>query len=125
MSNTVIQIKNSSTVSAAPVTLAFGEIALNYQDEKLYFKNAGGTIKFFSTTGGTASPAGLNQEVQFNDSGSLGANASLTFNKSTETLSVKTIQFSDATTQNTAPTDGAGSASNGLIYAISRGMTLY
>lgn len=90
MPNTTIQIKSSGTVSNVPsaVSLANGELALNYADEKLYFKNSSGVVKSFSTTGGTASPGGLNREVQFNDAGSLAGNSAFTFDKTTSTLTV-------------------------------------
>lgn len=90
MANTRIQIKSSGSAGVQPTgpSLANGELALNYADEKLYFKNSGGTVKSFSTTGGTASPGGLTTEVQFNDSGSLGGNASFTFDKTTSTVTV-------------------------------------
>jgi DNA-binding beta-propeller fold protein YncE len=89
MANTRIQIKSSGTASnvPSPGALANGELALNYADEKLYFKNSGGTVKSFSTTGG-GGPGGLTTEVQFNDSGSLGGNASFTFDKTTSTVTV-------------------------------------
>jgi hypothetical protein len=46
-----IVLKNSDVTGALPVTdfLDFGEIALNYRDEKIYFKNADGNITLFET----------------------------------------------------------------------------
>ncbi len=52
MSNTVIALKKSATPSAAPASLANGELAINYADGKLYYKHANGTILPFSTGGG-------------------------------------------------------------------------
>jgi hypothetical protein len=54
MSNTVISLKKSSTPSAEPTILANGELAINYADGKLFYKNANGTILPFNTTGGNA-----------------------------------------------------------------------
>lgn len=48
-------IKRSSVVGRAPlaVDLDFGELALNFADGKLYFKDASGNVQFFTTnTGG-------------------------------------------------------------------------
>lgn len=43
MSNTII-IKRSGTASATPSSLEFGELALNYADGKLYYKNSSNAI---------------------------------------------------------------------------------
>ncbi len=53
---TPIQLYRSSTASAAPSAgnLADGELALNTTDEKLYFKNAGGTVKLLASTAGAS-----------------------------------------------------------------------
>lgn len=44
MPNTTIQIKKSSTTAAAPSSLEFGELAINYSDGKIFWKNSSGTI---------------------------------------------------------------------------------
>ena len=44
MPNTVIALKKSATPAATPAALANGELALNYADGKLYYKNVNGTI---------------------------------------------------------------------------------
>jgi hypothetical protein len=47
---TPIQLYHSSTAAAQPVNtnLADGELAINITDEKLYFKNAAGTVKLLA-----------------------------------------------------------------------------
>lgn len=50
MPNTVIALKKSATPSAAPISLANGELALNYADGKLYYKNTAGFIVEFAPT---------------------------------------------------------------------------
>lgn len=50
MPNTVIALKKSATPSAAPAALANGELALNYADGKLYYKNTAGFIVEFAPT---------------------------------------------------------------------------
>lgn len=49
---TPIQLYRTTTASAAPTAgnLADGELAINTTDEKLYFKNAGGTVKLLAAT---------------------------------------------------------------------------
>jgi hypothetical protein len=48
---TPVQFYRSVTPGAAPVAgnLTFGEVALNYADEKLYFKNAAGVVKLLAS----------------------------------------------------------------------------
>jgi len=48
--NTTIQIANSSVPGSVPtaVSLSAGELVINTADGKLYFKDSGGTVKFFS-----------------------------------------------------------------------------
>jgi hypothetical protein len=56
MANTTIAIKKSATGSAVPSSLVFGELAINYADGKIYYKNVNSSIVEFSpTTGGTNS----------------------------------------------------------------------
>ena len=44
MANTIIALKKSSTPASAPSSLEFGELALNYADGKLYYKNVNSAI---------------------------------------------------------------------------------
>jgi len=56
---TPIQLYYSTTAAAAPTSgnLASGELALNIQDEKLYFKNAAGTVKLLASNATTTNVA--------------------------------------------------------------------
>ena len=45
-----IKIKNSGTSGNTPSSLAHGELALNYNDGKLFYKNASGSIVEFTTS---------------------------------------------------------------------------
>ena len=49
---TPIQLYRTSTAAAAPAAgdLAAGELAINLTDEKLYFKNAAGTVKLLASS---------------------------------------------------------------------------
>jgi hypothetical protein len=85
MANTVIQLKHSTLTGNVPSTLANGEISINNRDGKFFYSTpAGAIITHYPYTG----PAGLNQEIQFNDSGSLGSDSGLTYNKTTDVLTV-------------------------------------
>lgn len=52
--------------------------------------NGSGTLSWITPSGGggNATPSGANTQIQFNDAGVFGANANLTFNKSTSALTV-------------------------------------
>lgn len=59
MTNTVIQLKKSSTPASVPASLANGELALNFADGVLYYKSANGSIAAISGSGG----GGLNYGI--------------------------------------------------------------
>ena len=108
MSNN-ITLKKSSVADKVPLSadLQFGELALNYADGNLFYKNSSNVVttlssnKFVSVTGNvtgnyfigngsqltgvvaTAAPAGNTTEIQYNASGTTGASANLTFNGTT------------------------------------------
>ena len=48
----VIKLKNSGIASATPGYLEYGELALNYNDEKIFYKNSSNQIVEFNLTGG-------------------------------------------------------------------------
>jgi len=85
MSNTVIQLKYSTSTGNTPTSLEYGELAINLFDGKLFYKNSEDEIDFIENFQG---PAGLNDEIQFNDSGELGANSEFTYDKANSRLSV-------------------------------------
>ena len=85
MANTVIQLKYSTLTGNVPSSLANGEISINNRDGKFFYSTpAGVVVTHYPYTG----PAGLNQEVQFNDSGTLSSDSGLTYNKTSDVLTV-------------------------------------
>jgi hypothetical protein len=85
MANTVIQLKHSTLIGNVPSSLANGEISINNRDGKFFYSTpAGSVITHYPYLG----PAGLDTEVQFNDSGTIGGSEKLTFNKTTGQLTV-------------------------------------
>ena len=99
ITNTSIQIKKSGTSSAAPSSLNFGELALNYADGKLYFKNSGSVITYFpSASFGTATNGSSsiiastpNDTLTVNTASSVvnsGPNIIVTSNPTTKTLTI-------------------------------------
>jgi hypothetical protein len=85
MANTVIQLRNSTVTGNVPSSLANGEISINSRDGKFFYSTPSGTvITHYPYLG----PAGLNKEIQFNDSGTLGSNSGLAFDKTSGSLNV-------------------------------------
>ena len=86
MPNTVIAIRQSGETGNTPSlgVLANGELAINYADGILYYKTSANSLGSILT----ATPGGLDTEVQFNDGGSFGGDSGFTYNKSTDTLTL-------------------------------------
>jgi hypothetical protein len=78
---TPIQLYSSATASAVPLAanLATGELAINTNDGKLYYKSSAGVVTLLAGAGGTGIVAGSNTQVQFNNSGVFGASANFTW----------------------------------------------
>ena len=64
---TPIIIYNSGTTTNVPIAgnLAFGELALNYADGKLYYKNSGGVVTSFSSGSGSAPALNITLQQSF------------------------------------------------------------
>jgi hypothetical protein len=101
MPNTVIAIRQSGETGNTPSlgVLANGELAINYADGILYYKTSSNTLGSILT----ATPGGLDTEVQFNDGGSFGGDSGFTYNKTTETITVTNVKstFVNTSTLNT------------------------
>lgn len=117
MSNTIIELRHSYVTGNVPSSLANGEIAINTYDGKLFYR--GGPSNTIQTIERYSGPAGLDTEIQFNDSGVLGSSANLTFNKLTglfrtgnvtaNTVTTRDyVQFGDGTRQYTANAGSGG-----------------
>lgn len=52
MANTTLQLKKSGASGNVPPSLAYGELALNYADGRLYYKAANGSITYIQSGGG-------------------------------------------------------------------------
>lgn len=94
MSNTVIQLKRSGTSSNQPSSLEYGELAINYADGKLYYKNTSDVIVeytpdlgYFGTVNvdGTLLVASINDSVLRMLEGN---NIVLSANSSNDSLSI-------------------------------------
>ncbi|CAB4153425.1 hypothetical protein UFOVP623_34 [uncultured Caudovirales phage] len=67
----------------------------------------------------TATPAGSNTQVQYNDNGATGASANLTFNQTSSTLTVTNIVADGAGLTNIAGSNVSGNVGNALnAYSV-------
>jgi len=83
IANTTLILRKSGTPGVAPSALANGEIALNYADGRLYYKNASGAITYIAN--GSSSSGGSSS----NSFATINANSSLILaTSSTDTLSI-------------------------------------
>ena len=64
----IIKLKRSGVGSTVPTTLEVGELALNYADGRIYYKDSDGTIQYFQQTG----PKGQKGEIGAGDKGQKG-----------------------------------------------------
>jgi hypothetical protein len=116
---TPIQLYSSATASAVPLAanLATGELAINTNDGKLYYKSSAGVVTLLAGAGGTGIVAGSNTQVQFNNSGVFGASANFTWS-GTALAVTGTVAVTGALT---ATLDSTFSSTGALL--ISKGTT--
>ena len=83
---TPISLYYSATASAAPLAanLVAGELAINTNDGKLYYKDSAGVVQTLASKG-AGTIGGANTQVQYNNNGALAGSANLTFNGTTLT----------------------------------------
>jgi len=113
---TKIITKNSSTASAAPLAadLSAGELAINTNDGKLFYKDSGGTVRTLaSKDAASGSFATLSASGNATVGGTLGVTGATTLSS---TLAVTgTTTLTGAATLTANPTLSAGTA-NGVLY---------
>ena len=94
MANTNIQLKKSGISGNVPNTLNYGELALNYADGKLYYKNTDNVITFISSGVPTDSFATINVNSSLifatsnNDTLSIAAGNNITISACTVTKTI-------------------------------------
>lgn len=83
---TPIQLYYSATAAAAPTAgnLVAGELALNTNDGKLYYKDSSNAVQVIGTKGGVGSST--TTQVLYNSSGALTGSSNMVFNGTTLTV---------------------------------------
>lgn len=95
MSNTSIQLKKSGQTGNTPSDLSYGEVAINYADGKLYYKNDSNGISFISNqfsfdTINSNNSLVLATSISDTLSFAAGNNITISTNTSTKTISIAT-----------------------------------
>lgn len=110
---TALTITAGATIFNPVATLGAGQSVTYY-----YSLSANGwyLLNSSSAGGGTGSPAGINRNVQFNDSGAFGASPTFTFNNTTLTLAVPTIVATQMSLSTPLPGASGGTGQN--LYTV-------
>lgn len=120
---TPIQLYRTSTASAVPSAgnLADGELAINLTDERLYFKNAGGTVKLLAANVTPVANGGTGQTSYTNGQLLIGNTTGNTLTKATLTagsgISI-TNGAGSITISNTASVAAATPTALGTVYGL-------
>lgn len=128
MANTTIRLRKSGVASNVPVSLELGELALNYADGKLYYKNDSGVITYISSGATTNSFATINANSSLVISTSntdilsfAGANnITITGDGITKTVTIGSLLTDSLTITN--PQIGASANSVANLYNIVQGV---
>jgi len=124
MANTTIRLRKSGVTSNVPVSLELGELALNYADGKLYYKNASGVITYISSGATTNSFATINSNSSLilatsnTDILTLVGSNNITINSNTGT---KTITIGASLTSSlfaNSPNIGASANATAQLYDL-------
>jgi len=83
--------RNSANPGNTPSSLTQGELAINVTDGRLFYgSGSGNVVKEFtgSGSGGTTTPGGPNQSIQFNKNGAFSGSSDFTFNSASNALTL-------------------------------------
>jgi len=114
---------NGNTPSAGNLTTSASgvELAINYFDGKLFYKDNAGVVQVLATKA-TGSIGGSNTQVQYNSSGALAGSANLTFDGTTLTANALTLT-SALTTANGGTGLSSFTAGDITYYATGTALT--
>lgn len=125
MANTILQVKKSGVTGNVPSSLNYGELALNYADGRLYYKNSSGAIVYISSS---SSSIGSFATVNANSSLILatsstdtltlvpGNNITISSNTSSKTITIGATDIVDQFARSSA--NAAYSAANNVANTV-------
>ena len=89
---TPISLYYSTTAGVAPTAgnLVAGELAINTQDGRLFYKDTAGVVQIIAGKGGAGVVGGSNTQVQYNSSGSFAGSANFVWDNSNTRLGIGT-----------------------------------
>jgi len=94
-----MNVKSPLAISAAAVpvntNLLNGELAINITDGKLYYKDNSGTVQVIATKG-AGTIGGSTTQIQYNNAGALAGSSAMTFNNSTNVVTLTTLNLTNA-----------------------------
>jgi len=107
---TPLQLFHSATTGAAPTAgqLVDGELALNTRDQRLYFKNAAGSVQYFNVTGPTGPTGATGPTGPTGATGASGANGATGATGDTGPTGPSGATGSPGTTGDTGPSGSPG-----------------
>lgn len=117
-----IIIPKHGTTTPTPETLIQYELAIDTSNKRIYVGNSGGSGDLVGSA-----PGGSDTYVQFNDGGNLGGDSGLTYNKTTDTLTIGgnlvlnaqgDLRLSDADSSNYIAFQAPTTVSNNNIYTL-------
>ena len=120
---TPIQLYSSPTAAAVPTSgnLAAGELAINTTDEKLYFKNAAGTVKLLAANVTPVANGGTSLTTLTANNVILGNGASAPTFVAPST-SGNVLTSNGTTWQSTTPTASGASKGQAIAFSIIFGL---
>ena len=94
---TPIQLYHSLTASAVPTAanLLQGELAINIADGKLYYEDGSGVVQVIASKG-AGTIGGSTTQIQYNNAGALAGSSAMTFNNSTNVVTLTTLNLTNA-----------------------------
>lgn len=122
MANTIIQLKKSGLTGNVPSSLNYGELALNYADGKLFYKNSLGSIVNFSSGATTNSFSTINASSTLilassaTDTLSLAGNNGITITGNSTSKTVTVGLNASTFTSNVATYETITNATSGTYY---------
>jgi hypothetical protein len=129
IANTTLLLKKSATPGVSPSALANGEIAINYADGKIFYKNSSGSITAFSQGSPTNSFTTVNANSSLiiatstSDTLSIvpGNNITFSTNTTSKSITINSLEPIGQAAFDKANTGPSGFLANSVLFANTTG----